>query len=267
MHLKDYNVVCALLLCGSLWGCGGSAQSAETGEPTMALDEDRPSSHRATTPPFDDGGEDDGVEVSGTMGRLNAHDVSQAIEENGSELTACYFDNLKRRRYIGGNIELLLVVATDGSVKSADVVHSSLGSFLVERCLSEVAHGIQFAEPEGGVAEVRVPLAFDGVGRITSWDPERIESELAVAGEKETDVRKTLALCVEETGARPPRNGVMVTAYVTNRGKIKAAGFSPVAEEGLDPVWAECAHTTILGWRLSDPRGRVAKISFTLAGR
>lgn len=251
------------MACAALCACGGSAQGPGADEPEPS--EARPTSHRASTPPTDDG-PDDGVEVTGTMGRLDAYDVQHGIEPYAAALSACYRDNLRRRRYIGGQIEMLLVVNTDGAVKSASIVKSDLGSLSIESCLVHVGQTIHFSRPEGGVAEVRLPLSFEGVGRLSFWDQERVDAELAVAGEHETDIRKTLSECTEETGTRPPRHGVVVTAYVANRGHIKAAGFEPIAEQTLDPVWAGCAHAAILSWRLSDPRGRVAKISFTLAG-
>jgi hypothetical protein len=116
---------------------------------------------------------------------------------------------------------------------------------------------MRFAAPRGNAdADFTLPLDLaSGRGDVKWWGDEQTASELAP---HLTD----LAACDSETGAAPGE--VLVTAYVGNRGQVRSIGFAGPAE--IDPAWADCVVERAAGWTLSDPRGSIAKLSFTYRG-
>ena len=53
---------------------------------------------------------------------------------------------------------------------------------------------------------------------------------------------------------------VVVTVYVGPGGKAQSVGFASAKSE-IDDAWAECAEKLAMGWRLTDPRGVIAKLA------
>ena len=53
---------------------------------------------------------------------------------------------------------------------------------------------------------------------------------------------------------------VVVTMYVGPGGKAQSVGFSS-GKSQIDDAWAECAEKIAMGWRLTDPRGVIAKLA------
>src|SRR5688572_28893058 len=76
----------------------------------------------AEPPPVDDSGdsgspsseEEDGVEIISTRGKIDPDVVTRAIEPHASAIEACYADNVGRRKWLGGGVELRWDVAADG---------------------------------------------------------------------------------------------------------------------------------------------------------
>lgn len=231
-------------------GCGGSEKKAEPA-PGIELGE-RPETRRTVVPEEE---EDDGsLQVSGLRGHLDTYDIQRGVEPHAQALTDCYSSISRRRRYVGGAIELAYVVARTGEVKSVRTGKSDLGSWVVEKCLLEVAAQMSFPRPKGGEAEFSLPLEFTAT-RPASW----IEEEVGRA--QIEPVVSELDECAAEAKVRKPRD-VVVTLYVGARGAVQSVGFATAAKKPLDPAWADCAETRILAWTLADPLGRIAKLSF-----
>ena len=64
--------------------------------------------------------------------------------------------------------------------------------------------------------------------------------------------------CARSGGGDP--SDVTVTIYVGTRGKVQSVGFA--APAGVAEAWADCAEAKVSAWTLTDPRGKVAKLSF-----
>jgi len=50
--------------------------------------------------------------------------------------------------------------------------------------------------------------------------------------------------------------------YVANRGVVKSVGFSVKGDTALPDEWADCAEAKAKAWTLTDPRGKITKLSF-----
>lgn len=247
--MRAVPTVTAVLLLAA--ACGGSDKRAAAPEPATAVDrddDDRP--HQAAAPHMDDDDADDGMQIEGLRGHLDPADVQQAIQPVSGQLARCFDSQVKRKRFLGGQVELAFRVSRDGVVETVQIAKSDLGAWPVERCLLELAAAVDFPEPKGGAtAEFSLPLDFPARKSSLWWSEEQADTEVAEhVGE--------LAECA------PQPENVWVTLYVGVRGKVQEVGFASPAKRPIDPEWADCAADIIRGWTLSDPRGRIAKLGF-----
>jgi hypothetical protein len=108
---------------------------------------------------------------------------------------------------------------------------------------------MSFVAPKGGEAEFSVPLDFSSPRSVEWWDEERTAREI-------DDVTGELGDC--PGGA----SDIWVTLYVGRGGKVTSVGFASSAKPPIADEWADCAAGKAASWVLSDPRGKVAKLSF-----
>jgi len=216
-------------------------------------DDDRPDFRRATSPDMEDD-DDDGLQIEGLRGRLDTYDIQEGMRPHTRKLQSCYTSKLKKRRYLGGDVELAFVVNRDGSVKSVHMSQSSLGVWAMEKCMLEVCREMTFPEPKGGAeAEFSVPLEFAARSPVQDWNDARAESEV-------TELIAELDACADESGSPAPGD-LRITLYVATRGQVKSVGFSRASGE-IPQAWGDCAEARISAWKLSDPLGRVTKAGF-----
>ena len=255
--MKSISSVLALLLSLPLVACGGADKPA-TQEPRAADDNrmelgDRPTDHRPTGPKLDDDeGDGSGLAVAGLRGHLDEYDIRHGLDPHRRELSTCYTSRIKRRNYIGGKIRLHFVVNPDGTVKAVNVGESDLGAWEIEACILGVARAMTFARPHGGEAVFDIPLEFSGKRAVTWWEEDKADQEVAT---KLTE----LSTC------QPSPADAWVTLYVGTRGKVLSAGFSAPSGAAISDDWATCAAQAMKAWKLSDPKGKIAKVSFRYA--
>jgi hypothetical protein len=214
----------------------------------------------ATPPPALDNGapdetsseEEDGVEIVSTQGKLDPEAVTRAIEPHAGAIEGCYADNARRRKWLGGGIELRWDVTAEGALAQVRVVRSDLGAWAIEKCVLDIARQLSFGKPRGGKAHVSAPLSFSLGSGAVQWDED--QALRAVGGKF-----KELAECAKSAATSDPTN-VTVTIYVGTRGKVQSVGFA--SPSGYDDGWADCAQGKVNAWALTDPRGKVAKLSF-----
>lgn len=239
----------ALAASVAVAGCGGKSDGAR--EPA-AEDDDGPRGRRGQAPDIGDDEPDDGLQVEGLRGRIDTYDIQQGVEPHAQAIDDCFTQNRGKRRWLGGQVELAFLVGADGAVQTVHMSQSNLGAWPVERCLLEVARGMRFVKPKGGpTAEFTLPLGFSSRTPPDDWDGGRAAAEVVTHESK-------LAAC-DTAGAVPA--SVVITLYVGTRGQVQSAGFASSAP--VDEAWATCAEQAILGWTLSDPQGRIARLSFT----
>ncbi len=246
---QPYPLVAALLAALSavpvVAACGGKPKQ----EPIIA-----------TPPPVEDNGEpdapppedEDGVEIVSTRGKIDPDAVTRAIQPHAAALEACYADNVGRRRWLGGGIELRWDVAADGAMAQVRLIRSDLGAWTIEKCVLDIARQLSFGKPKGGKAHVSAPVEFSAGSGALAWSED--QAVRAVGGKF-----KELGECAKTAATAEPTN-VTVTIYVGTRGKVQSVGFA--SPNGFDDAWADCAQGRALAWALTDPRGKVAKLSF-----
>ncbi len=207
-----------------------------------------------STGPTLDGDEDDdsGLAVAGLRGHLDEYDIRHGLDPHRAALSRCYTSHIKRKNYIGGKIRLDFVVNRDGTVKGVNVGESDLGSWEIEACLLGVARAMTFAHPHGGEALFDIPLEFSGKRTVIWWEEDKADEEVATK-------------LTELSACTPAPTDAWVTVYVGTRGKVLSAGFSTPSGTAISDDWATCAAQAIRAWKLSDPRGKIAKASFRYA--
>jgi hypothetical protein len=253
----------ALSLASALVGlaaCGGSDKRAEGpsqgggGDDGVTIGDRNPDTREPIHVADDDGDDDDSLSVSGLRGRLDSYDIERGVQPHAQALSACYYGNVGRQRYIGGDIELKFLIARSGEVKQVQLSRSDLGAWSIERCLLETARRMIFVKPKGGEAVFSLPLEFSPT-RSSRW----LEEDVGLQQVK--PFVKELRDCAKEASTRNPR-GVTITVYVGPRGVVKSVGFASDAKREITAEWADCADAKIRAWTLGDPLGRIAKLAF-----
>ena len=195
--------------------------------------------------------EDNQVTVVNAHGHMDKSAVEAGISPHNQELSDCYMNNVKRRRWLGGHVLIHWDIKKDGTVTAVKLMaESDLGAWPIEKCLLEVARSASFDKPIGGDADFSLPLDFSAKGASLPWSEE--QALRAVGGQL-----GKLEAC-DKKHARP--HDVTITLYVGPHGKTQSVGFSSDATE-IDDKWAECATKAAMGWRLPDPKGIVAKLA------
>ncbi|HVV82020.1 MAG TPA: AgmX/PglI C-terminal domain-containing protein, partial [Kofleriaceae bacterium] len=197
-----------------------------------------------------DGDDPDGLEVASTRGSIDPSIVDQRVGEHTAAIEACYASQVGRRRWLGGGLELSWDVRGDGTVAAVRIASSDLGAWPIEKCVLGVARAISFGRPHGDKpARVTAPISFSAGSGAVAWGPAQSDSA----------VRPRLARL---SSCAPAPSNLTITLYLGTRGKVQSVGFASPA--GFADTWADCAEKAIMGWSLTDPRGKVAKLSVTL---
>tara|TARA_R110002096_G_scaffold44526_8_gene120230 strand:- start:35757 stop:36563 length:807 start_codon:yes stop_codon:yes gene_type:complete len=239
-------------------GCGSSEKKSESSSSNVEpldQDDEGPTRRRSRVPGMDDDDDDDDDDVSieGLKGHLAPYDIQVGMEGHSTALATCFQVEAKRKKFLGGQVELSFTIARDGTVKSVRATKSSVGSWPVEKCLLAESQRMTFKKPKGGEADFSVPLDFEA-RRVTNWWTEE-KAESAIGS-----LAKGLSSCAGEASAEP-RN-VWVTLYLGNRGVVESVGFASPHKDGIDTGWADCAQTQVSAWTLVDPLGKIAKLGF-----
>lgn len=253
-----YRLSLLLSFAAAFVHCGGSSKNADSSkrEPILTDGDEGPSSRRSKTPGMDEEEDesDDGMQVTGLKGHLDPYDIQNGVTPHSSKLAGCFQGTAKKKQFLGGQVELGFTIARDGSVKKVQVVKSDVGAWDVERCLLEEGASMAFKKPKGGEADFSLPLDFEARRSPNWWSEEQAETELG-------ELPGELDSCKKESGAMQPRN-VWVTLYLGNRGVIQSVGFASPHKQGIAAEWIDCAAEKVSAWTLSDPRGKIAKLSF-----
>ena len=195
--------------------------------------------------------EDNQVTVVNARGHMDKAAVEAGITPHNQELSDCYMNNVKRRRWLGGHVLIHWDIKKDGTVTAVKLMsESDLGAWPIEKCLLEVARSASFDKPIGGDADFSLPLDFSAKGASLPWSED--QALRAVGGQL-----VKLEAC-DKKHSRP--HEVTITLYVGPHGKTQSVGFSSDATE-IDDKWAECATKAAMAWRLPDPKGMVAKLA------
>jgi hypothetical protein len=193
------------------------------------------------------------VAVQGIEGTLSNFDVRVTMEKQSKAFAKCHEPRARKVKVLAGGVEFRIHVLQSGEVSAVDVRVSDLGDRVLERCMSEVIASAKFPEPHGGEADVTWNMALEQArGRPPEqWEEERIERVLKKRG------GELLETCDAER-AGP----ITVTAYVSKRGKVLAAGAAATKSSSQEHL--DCIADELRSWDMPKPRKGVAKVSFPL---
>ncbi|HWN67538.1 MAG TPA: AgmX/PglI C-terminal domain-containing protein [Haliangium sp.] len=238
-----------VIAAGAAGGCGGKSEGAK--KPAVEEDDEDTGRRRGQGPDIGEDEPDDGLQVEGLRGRIETYDIQQGVEPHAQAIDDCFTQNRGKRRLLGGQVELAFLIGAEGAVQSVHMSQSNLGAWPVERCLLVLAQTMTFVKPKGGpTAEFTLPLNFSSRTPPDEWDQAR-------AGAEVTTQEATLAEC-GEAGSAPA--SASITLYIGTRGQVQSVGFSSTAP--IEEAWATCAEQKVLGWTLSDPKGRIVRMTF-----
>ncbi len=228
----------ALVGLSLLSACGGDAEVEIAETETSSSGAEETSARR-----------DDGVQIEGLMGSMDAEDVRYTMENKLGRFMRCFSRRYEDIEILGGHIHMGFRVDIEGNVLWVYPTESSIGDRETEKCLLETAAAIHFPRPRGGEAEFGYPLHLDppeDVRPPVQWE------ESAIASTVEAN-RRSLTSC----GA-----GYTVTVYVAPGGEVMAAGASTSEQTNADGL--DCVTDAVSRWSMPDPGSYPAKVSFSL---
>ena len=95
------------------------------------------------------------------MGSLDEESVRQVIHRNRNQVRYCYERELVRTPGLRGKLAVKFVIGADGSVQSAVIGDSDLGSTAVEGCVTAKVRTWVFPKAKGGgIVVVTYPFVF-----------------------------------------------------------------------------------------------------------
>lgn len=251
----------ALALALVLSACGGSSTPAKAPDPVVSP---TPTTRQIIE---DDSEPEEGVTIVSTRGRMDPAVVEAGIAPHKEALSACYTENLDRRRWLGGQVMLWWDVDKEGTVTGVHLHETepgtSLGNWEIEKCILDVARQATFGKPIGGAADFQIPLEFTAKGRLVTWDDD--QALRAVGGQTTLIDECAHPKRPKKAPRKPidrlvaPKGPITITVYVGPGGKAQSVGFA--GKPTIDEKWAECAVKAAMAWRLPDPKGIVAKLA------
>jgi outer membrane biosynthesis protein TonB len=196
------------------------------------------------------------VGVQGIHGTLSPFDVKVTMDKQSKAFAKCHEPRVRKVPSLAGGVEFNIRVLDSGEVADVLVRQSDLGDRILERCFSEVIRRTKFPAPHGGEATVQWNMALAPARKHRApeeWDSDRIERVL------KKNRGELLETCdVKRVGA------ITVTAYVSKRGKVLAAGVAAPDDRSAEHF--DCIADELRGWSMPKPRKGVAKVSFALRG-
>jgi hypothetical protein len=170
------------------------------------------------------------MDVKADHGSLDIEDVQEAVDPHFQRLVRCYDSAEPARDFASGQVTLRFVIGLDGKSTLVHVRSSDLGSWEVERCLTDEAARIRFPRPHGyGVATVEYSLEFHSTGAVpvVELPPTVLAPDLPVIG-----VRWA------EDCDGPGIDQLRATLYIDRRGNVRSVGFGSLTP--LSPERASC---------------------------
>jgi outer membrane biosynthesis protein TonB len=141
-------------------GGGGVAEGMPGGTGTKGHGGDRSSLS---------GGEPTGKKRTGNLakggqviqiGNMDAALIDQVVKQHLNQYRYCYQRELQKDYGLSGKVTLKWIIASDGSVSSANVKRETIENSAVTRCMVNVARRMQFPQPKGGIVIVSYPFLF-----------------------------------------------------------------------------------------------------------
>ena len=197
--------------------------------------------------------ESSGVSMSSEIGGLNQEAVDQVFAKASSDLRRCLGDGAERVEFLGGDVEFLVKIGSDGRVSHAHLEASTLGDRKTEVCMIDALKRRSWPKPVGGETGIaQKPFSFDMPNDVrppTDWSADSIEEALGELGPK-------LDECKSGGGS------FSITMYVDTDGSVMSAGIAH-ADDGGESA-ADCILDVVKTASYPSPGSWPAKVTFSL---
>jgi hypothetical protein len=234
-----------LLICG-LWACGPSQPPPRRAASGGGGGGDGANQNTGETPRP----RDEGLEVKGLLGTIDAAAVEKAFNAKASQVGTCRSTHTRGLPYVGGIVRFFFRIGTDGVPTAVRIERSQLGHHAYEECLLTVAKSLTFVRPKGGSAEVRYDMELTGGGTAAvEWSKAKVKSKIRAK-------RASLAAC--RKGGKP--GSFTITFFVLPGGAAKTAGVA--STEDLPAGFGACVAKVITSTTFPDPLGQVARVTY-----
>jgi len=217
----------------------------------------------SNTPPPDDPADDPGPDttqlpigggpqIEAEVGALDEEKVQEAFNAAREAIYACFNATNAglKHKIVGGDIEVVVRVKTDSSVRWVFPQVSTIGHRETERCILDTLVEQAWPEPEGGEEGIaRTQYGMDCPGREpVPWSPDQL-------GRNRAKLEAKVKACIREAGTP----GLSLTLYVDPDGKPISAGASVDDESGIDAL--DCAVKAAKSLRYPSPGSYPAKVT------
>lgn len=98
------------------------------------------------------------------VGSLTKDQIAKVIAAYMGQIEYCYERQLQREPNLRGKILVNFVIGLSGNVTNASVPSSTMGSPVVESCITGVFRRMPFPSPGAGIVEATYPLVFNVAG-------------------------------------------------------------------------------------------------------
>lgn len=194
-----------------------------------------------------------GVSMSSEIGGLNQEAVDQVFAKASSDLKRCLDDGAERVEFLGGDVEFLVKIGSDGRVSHAHLEASTIGDRATEVCMIDALKRRSWPKPVGGETGIaQKPFSFDMLNDVrppTDWSADSIEEAL---GE--------LAPKIDE--CKSGGGSFSITMYVDTDGSVMSAGIAHAEDSGESA--AECILDVVKTASYPSPGSWSAKVTFGL---
>ncbi len=104
------------------------------------------------------------ADAATVVGSLTKDQIQKVISAYMGQIEYCYERELQKEPHLRGKILVNFVIGLSGSVTSATVQNSTMGSPVVESCVTGVFRRMPFPSPGAGIVEATYPLLFNIAG-------------------------------------------------------------------------------------------------------
>ena len=186
--------------------------------------------------------------VEGLLGNVTQDEIERVFSAHRDAMFRCYQEALEDLEEIEGEVHFELQVASDGTVDSAFISDSDLGSIETESCMLDQVRSFRFKRVPGGVAVLYYPMTLEAPydpPEPAHWDNGKVRDTVEAN-------RDVIDGCL--TGA----SGIVVTLYVGKGGMVLSSGAAGKTLEAYDD--AVCLARAARSWTFSAPARDLAKV-------
>lgn len=194
-----------------------------------------------------------GMSISSEIGGLNQEAVDRVFAKASNDLRRCLGDGAERVEFLGGDVEFIVKIGSDGRVSHAHLEVSTIGDRATEVCMLDALKRRSWPKPIGGETGIaQKPFSFDMINDVrppTEWSPDSIEEALGEITPKLDDCRSG-------------KGSFTITMYVDTDGSVMSVGIAHAEDSGESAV--DCILGVVKTVSYPSPGSWPAKVTFSL---